>query len=239
VIAASNRATIRARGRRRRRLGGALLAFGISGLVLVVAAAILVLGSLSAVDNAATGFERQRAELVAMIDPAASALSNAATGASNAAGSLTRASDASRRAADLTSRLATSFEGMAGLGSFELFGARPFAGVASQFTDVAAQSRSLSADLASTADALATNVADSQAVAAGLRDLADRLTQLETSVGSAGGSGSAGTGSGLPIGLARLVLLGLLAWFAIPALASTWLGWRLTRRRPTAVSPKG
>jgi hypothetical protein len=231
VIPATGRPSAWARGRRRRRLGVALLAFGISGLFLVVAAAILVLASLTAVDNAATGFERQRAELVAMIDPAASALSNAAAGASNAGASLTQASDASRRAADLTGRLATSFEGMAGLGSFELFGTRPFAGVASQFTDVAAQSRALSADLTSSADALAANVADSQAVAAGLRDLANRLRQLETSVGPAGSAGDTDAGASLPIGLARLVLLGLLAWFAIPALASTWLGWRVTRRR--------
>lgn len=231
----------RARGRRRRRLGVGLLAFGISGLVLVFLAAVLVLGSLAAVDTAASGFERQRAELVAMIDPAASALSDAATSASNAGASLTTASEASRRAADLTGRLATSFEGMAGLGSFDVFGARPFAGVASQFTDVATQSRTLSTDLTATADALAQNVADSTAVAVDLRNLADRLRQLEASTG-APGSGAPGTadgGSSLPIGAARLVLLGLLVWLAIPAIVSTWLGWRLARRPSTAVTRTG
>ena len=230
-----------ARGARRRRLGFGLLAFGISGLLLVVLAAVLVLGSLAAVDTAASGFERQRAELVAMIDPAATAMSNAATSASNAGSSLTKASDASRRAAELTTRLATSFEGMAALGSFDVFGTRPFAGVASQFADVAAQSRNLSTDLTTTADALSTNVADSTAVAAGLRDLADRLHQLGASTG-ASGSGvnvSADAGSSLPIGAARLVLLGLLAWLAIPALVSTWLGWRLARRPSRRVAREG
>jgi hypothetical protein len=233
VIPATDRPRLWARARRRRRLGIGLLAYGISGLVLVVAAGVLVFGSLSAVDDAASGFERQRAQIAAMLDPAALALSDAATSASNAATSLTTASNASRRAADLTGRLATSFEGMAGLGSFEVLGARPFAGVASQFTDVATQSHALSGDLTTTADALATNVADSQAVSEDLRDLADRLTQLELSVG-----GTAG-GSSLPIGAARLVLLGLLAWFAIPAIVSTWLGWRLTRGRRRRVSPQG
>jgi hypothetical protein len=169
---------------RRRGLGVGLLAFGISGLVLVVLAAVLVLGSLAAVDTAASGFERQRAELVAMIDPAASALSDAATSAANAGASLTTASEASRRAADLTAGLATSFEGMAGLGSFDVFGARPFAGVASQFADVATQSRTLSTDLTATADTLAQNVADSTAVAVDLRNLADRLRRLEASTGA-------------------------------------------------------
>jgi len=173
---------------------------------------------------------------VATIEPAASSLSEAATSASNAGSSLTTASDASRRAADLTARLATSFEGMAGLGSFEVFGTRPFAGVASQFSDVATQSRTLSSELTATADALSTNVADSAAVAADLRDLADRLRQLEAGTGGAGG---ADAGSSLPIGAARLVLLGLLAWLAVPAIVSTWLGWRLARRPSTRVPRKG
>jgi len=241
VIVPGDRSRTWARGRRRRRLGVGLLAFGISGLVLVFLAAVLVLGSLAAVDTAASGFERQRAELVAMLNPAASALSDAATSAANAGASLTTASEASRRAADLTGRLATSFEGMAGLGSFDVFGARPFAGVASRFSDVATQSRTLSTDLTATADALGQNVADTTAVAVDLRDLADRLRQLEAST-VASGSGAPGTadgGSSLPIGAARLVLLGLLAWLAIPAIVSTWLGWRLARRPSTTVTRKG
>ena len=228
-----------ARGGRRRRLGFGLLAFGISGLVLVVLAAVLVLGSLAAVDTAASGFERQRAELVALIEPAAASLSDAANSASNAGSSLTTASDASRRAADLTTRLATSFEGMSALGAFEIFGSRPFAGVASQFTDVATQSRTLSTELTATADALATNVADSGAVAADLRDLAGRLRQLEASTGASGSAGTADAGSSLPIGAARLVLLGLLVWLAVPAFVSTWLGWRLARRPSTKEPRKG
>src|SRR6185295_5611312 len=151
--------------RRRRRLGFGLIAFGLTGLVLVVAAALLVLATLGAVGDAATGFERQRAQLVEMVDPAASALSDAADGAAHAGASLTRASDASRRAADLTGRMATSFEGLAGLGSFDILGSRPFAGVSSGFSDLAAQARTLSTDLTSTADTLTMNVADSASVA--------------------------------------------------------------------------
>jgi hypothetical protein len=203
------------------------MSFGVAGLVLVGAAAALVVGSLAAVDLAATGFEQQRAELVAMLEPAASAMSHAADSAAHAGASLTAASDASRRAADLTNRLAASFDSMAGLGSFEVFGTRPFAAITSQFSDTAAQSRTLSTDLGSTADALATNVADSQAVSADLRSLADRLTQLEASIGGSDG----GSAASLPIGLARLVLLGLLAWFSVPAIVSIWLGSRLVRVR--------
>jgi len=214
--------------RRRRRLGFGLVAFGASGLALAVIAAVLVLATLGAVGDAASGFERQRTELLSMVKPAASALTDAADSASHAGASLTEASDASRRAADLTSRMATSFESMAGLGSVEIFGSRPFAGFSSQFTDVAAQSRSLSSDLSSTADALTTNVTDSESVANDLRSLADRLRQLETTLQPSSGGG---TSAGLPILAAQIVLLGILAWFAVLAVGCIWVGLRVARNQ--------
>lgn len=215
------------RAGRRRRLGAALLAFGGVGLALVVAAGALVLGSLSAVSDAATGFERQRVEIVAMLGPASSALSNAATSASNAGASLSETSTAASQAARLTTRLAESFEGLASLGSFEIFGTRPFGQLSGQFAAVGTEARALSLDLTTTADSMTQNVADSQAVAADLRALAVQLDRLKASLTSSGSLG--GTGSSLPVDLAVFVLVGLLAWLALPALASLWLGWRLAR----------
>lgn len=213
----------------RRRLGVGLLAFGGTGIALVLAAVVLVLGSLSAVDAAAAGFERQRAEAVALLGPAQDALEHAGSSASNAAGSLIQASTAADQASQLTTRLADSFEDLAALGSFELFGARPFASMSAQFTAVASDARALSIDLSATAGSLRANVADSEAVAADLRALALQLDRLETSLGGA----STGDATNLPIATARIVLLGLLAWMAVPALASCWLGWRLARRPRT------
>ena len=222
--------------RRRRRLGYGLVAFGASGLVLALIAAVLVLATFGAVGDAASGFERQRTELLSMVEPAASALTDAADSASHAGASLTKASDASRRAADLTGRLATSFDGLAGLGSVDIFGSRPFAGFSSQFTDVAAQSRTLATDLNSTADALTTNVTDSEAVASDLRSLADRLRQLETTLQPATGAAAS---PGLPILVAQIVLLGILAWFAVLALGCVWVGLRVARNQPIGGVFKG
>ena len=232
----------------RRRLGSGLLAFGVIGLLLIGAAGVLVLGSLAAVNDAATGFERQRAEILAMLGPASSALDNAATSAANAGASLTETSAAATRASDLTNQLATSFEGLAALGSFEIFGARPFASMAGQFSSVATSSRALAADLDAAAIAMGTNIADSQAVAADLRTLADQLETLQASLGGnpvTPGGDPAGSAS-LPVDAARLTLMGLLAWLAIPALASIWLGWRLLRwpaqarpERPSETPPEG
>jgi hypothetical protein len=217
--------------RRRRRLGFGLIAFGATGLVLSVLAGVLVLASLGGIGDAATSFERQRTELLSMVEPAASALSNAADSASNAGGSLTAASDASRRAAALSARLATSFEGLAGLGALDIFGTHPFAGVTAGFTEVATESRALAVDLNSTADSLATNVADSQSVATDLRTLADRLRQLGTTIRPA-----SGRGAGVSIAAAEIVVLGLLAWLAAPAVVCLWIGSRLARNRPIGIA---
>jgi uncharacterized phage infection (PIP) family protein YhgE len=206
-----------------------LLAFGLSGLVLLLAATALVLGSLAAVDDAATGFERQRAELLGMLGPASDALDGAATSATNAGSSLTSSAAAADQAASLTRRLAASFEGLSALSGFEILGTRPFAGLGGQFTQVAADARTLSTDLDSTAAALRTNVADTAAVAADLGDLATQLEALEASLGEPDG-GSLGSATAA-LNAARIVLIGLLAWLAVPAVISTWLGWRLTRRR--------
>ena len=210
-----------------------LVAFGAAGIALVLAALVLVVGSLSAIDDAATGFERQRAEAVAMLGPASAALTDAATSASIASGSLTQAGSAAERAASLTTRLEASFDGLAVLGTFEIFGARPFAGLDQQFSAVATDARGVSADLTATASSLRANVADAQAVAADLRTLAAQLDRLEASLGGSGpGASGASTASDLhlPIVAAEIVVLGLLGWMAIPAIAACWLGWRLTRR---------
>ncbi len=213
---------------RQRRAGWGLIAFGLTGLVLAGAAAALVLGSLTAVDAAVTGFETQRKELVAMLGPASDALSGAAESASNASASLAETSGAARNAAELTTRLAVSFESLASLGSFTLLGARPFAEMAGQFAAVAVEARELSGDLNATADSMTTNIADSQAVAADMLALSEQLDRLEASLAETGTP--SGADASLPLNIARLVLLGMLAWLAVPALASIWLGGRLIRR---------
>lgn len=214
--------------RRRRRAGWGLIAFGLVGMVLVSAAGALVLGSLTAVDAAVTGFERQRTEIVAMLGPASDALSGAASSASNASASLSETSRSARSAAELTTRLAESFESMASLGSFTILGSRPFAQVADQFAAVGVEARELSGDLNITADSMTTNIADSQAVAADLLALSEQLDRLQASL--AGPGTAPGADPSLPLDLARFVLVGMLAWLAVPALASIWLGGRLIGR---------
>jgi hypothetical protein len=206
-----------------------LFAFGVIGLALMAVAAGMLAASLATVNDAMTGFERQRTEVLAMLGPASSALDRAATSAENAGTSLGSTRDAATRAASLTTRLAESFESLASATDVDFFGTRPFASLGSQFVLVAQDARSVSTDLTTTSTALGTNIDDSRAVAADLRALVTQLDALESSLGGSSGTPAVSSTASLPIGVAWIVLFGLLAWLAVPAIASIWLGWRLIR----------
>lgn len=220
----------------RRRLGTALIAFGAVGLALLVTLAILVGLSLDGLGRAAADLEGQRAEAVAMLEPAAAALDQAATSAANAGASLTSAAGAARRAGDLMTRLASSFDGLATLGSFDLFGTRPFGALSGEFALVAGEARLLATDLGTTAASLDANVADSATVAASLRALADQLERLRDSVGGSAATDAPAADPGTAGTLLRValaVILALLAWLAVPAIAAIEVG-RRWRRIPDA-----
>jgi hypothetical protein len=214
--------------RRRRRLGLSLAAFGLLGLLLTAAAASLVIGSLGALAGVAASLDRQRADLVDLIDPAAAALNRSADSAANASVSLTSSAAAAEDAAALMTQLADSMDAMSRAASFQVFGTQPFGAAAASLAQVAASSRTLSGDLHTTAASIASNVTDSAGVAADLRDLARQLTAIGA---SAKASGSASTLSATALDFGRVVLLGLLAWLAIPALIALWLGVQLSRGR--------
>jgi hypothetical protein len=204
------------------------MAFGAVGLVLTIATAALILTTLGGVADAATGLERQRTQLGAMLEPASAALRNASASAAHAGSSLTSSAAAAREAAGLTAQLGSSFEQLAALSSFELLGTRPFAGPAASFADAAVRSRAVSTNLDTTARALTLDITDSATVAADLDRLADQLDELRRSMGVGPGGAGSGLTASASFDIARIVLVGLLAWLAVPAAVSLWLGRRLS-----------
>ena len=218
--------------RSRQRAGRGLLTFGVVGLVLLALAGFLVLGSLGALASAAAELDAQRVQLVALLPPAEEALDGAAESAANAGTSLQASAHAARDAADLLSQLAQAMDGMSSAAQIEVFGLRPFEAISDDMAGVASRSRTLATDLVTTAGALDRNVFDSRAAATDLRALADELAILRTELAADALSGDAATNAAAAkssIVLARIVLLGLLLWLAVPALLATWLGWRWMR----------
>jgi hypothetical protein len=224
----------------RRRLGSALIGFGAAGLALLLTLAVLLGLSLDGLGRAATDLAQQRTQAIALLEPAAAALKEAAASAEHAGGSLNAAGGAARQAADLMNQLAGAFDGLAQLGSFDILGARPFGGLTGQFTGVAAQARDLSASLTTTAVSLDANVLDSTTVGADLRTLSDQLEKLRTSVSGTGAAPASDPASaGTLIRVAMIVVLGLLAWLAVPAIVAIEIGRRWRRAPDSRVDTAG
>jgi hypothetical protein len=164
-------------------------------------------------------------------------LNRSADSAANASVSLTASAAAAEDAAALTSQLADSMDSMSRAASIQVFGTQPFGAAAASLGQVAASSRTLSSDLHTTATTISANVTDSIGVAADLRDLARQLEAIGRSTSAAG---SASTLSAAALDFGRVVLVGLLAWLAIPALIALWVGIRLWRGWwPKAWPPEG
>jgi len=190
------------------------MAFGVVGLVLLAVCLVAVAASVAPLLRGASALEEQRAAALELIGPAADSLESTANSAEHAGTSLGASVSAAREAAGVTGQLADALQGLA------MF--------SSAFSDTATRSRSLSDDLARTADALAQNQTDSTTASTQLRSLADRLHQLEERLGTAETpptNSLAGIAVPLAIGLVALLLL----WLAAIAAACTWLGWRLRR----------
>jgi ABC-type transporter Mla subunit MlaD len=193
---------------------------------------MLFLTTLAGVADAATGLERQRDQLAGMLEPAAATLRSAAASADHAGTSLTSSAAAAGEGAALTAQLGSALDELSALSGFDVLGARPFAQAVASFADVAARSRAVSANLDATAQALGTDVADSVSVAANLNRLADQLDALRASLGAGSKAGDVhGLSATTSFDIARIVLVALLAWLAIPAATCIWLGWRLWRPR--------
>ena len=183
-----------------------LMAFGAAGLVLIAAAGALVLASLSAVDDAATGFEEQRREILAMLGPASAALEGRVQCRERRDQPCRdpRRGHPGRRAHDPSGvvvrepRFPRLVRRAGGAAVRRDLG--PVRGGRIPVAD-------LSTDLGDAAAAMEANITDSAAVAADLRVLAAQLEELEASLGGGReGETPEASAASLPVDAARFVL---------------------------------
>lgn len=196
-----------------RRLGTVLVAFGVTGLAILLVAIVVLVVAIVPLLSAASDLERAREDAVALAGPAADALDATASSADHAGDSLNESETTARDAAGVAGQLG---DAMGGLGF-----------LSGSFTETATRAHALADDLNRTADALHQNRLDSLSAAAQLHALAGQLHDLE---GQLVADGAAGPPSG--IGGAGLVLVLilfdlLLVWLAAMALGAVWLGRRI------------
>lgn len=219
--------------RAERALGAALVAFGLAGIALIVLG-LATLGRLDAEGRPAGPSGADPAtELRSTLAASEAALREAAVSSRSAGAGLVEAADAAGAAGSLTTDLATTMRSLGAALRITILGSQPFAPIAPAFDAVADQAAALAGDL----EAVRTTV---RAGADDLDALADRVADLGERVGRLRGTVDAATLEGLES--LRLFAAALLAWLAVPAIASVWLGVRRLRdssgrRRVDPIAP--
>jgi hypothetical protein len=204
----------------RRRLGALLLAFGASGLLLIGIALAFVAGGAG--DDGAFGLDVQRRRLVALVDASDRAIDSARAAARDGDDSLTSTATAAGSAAGMMGELAATLRELAASLRVSVLGSQPFAPAADDMDRVATRAATVAADL----DGAASSVASA---AEEMATLADDLAAMRAELDAIRG----GLAQPIDAGAWRLLVGALLAWLAIPAVASVAVGLRwVSRSRP-------
>jgi hypothetical protein len=193
-----------------RRIGLALLAYGVAGLLLAIVVAAL---AWAPADRAETLAGHADSSLQAAADAARAA----ADGFDNFDETLGRSSASAASAASLARETAGTVTSLAGAMSLSVFGTQPLLPLADDFQQTAEQLELLALDI----DEIGESLNGSRADAARLHDRLDRLaTELAALQGEAPNRTPP---------LRALLVLGLL-WGSLPALAALAAGAVLLRR---------
>jgi hypothetical protein len=214
---------------RRRLLGVGLTAYGLLGLA---AAGILVIAALAvgpALQSTLDRVDGQRDAVVAGLESSASAIERSADLAVETAGALGSSGEIASEAANISRLLADALSRLAGtFGSFEVLGNQPFAPLASDATQLAAQLRGVAIDLDALGIRLAKIGRGIPALAEDLQATSDRLEVLADDLADLAVPESSTTVlAWLVVGFALLV-----AWLVVPAVVALAVGIALLRPRP-------
>jgi hypothetical protein len=214
--------------RRRDDTAVALVAFGVTGLGLLLAAAVLLVGALGAAERlAAAADASDPAGLGARLDRVSASLDEAEAALRGFDATLGATAAAARDGQRLGEQLAASLRRLAAELDLSVLGSQPFAGLRADFDAVADDADALALDLARTAGSLDANRDALARLGGEVAGLRQELAGLRAEVAPGGASG--GPSLADSIGLARIVLVALLAWLAVPAAAAVLTGARRLR----------
>jgi hypothetical protein len=219
-------------GNRRRRLGLALMLYGLIGLAILGAVLLFVVGPLG--EPGGLGIDAGRDQVVRLLDASEDALADAELAARNADTGLVEAADAAGSAGGFMTELAGTMRELAASLRISIFGSQPFGPAADDFERVAASASNVATDLQTAATAVRLGGEDLSSLASELAAMQDEVVAMRTSVDTALAVDTSGW---------RLMAVVLVAWLAVPALVSLLVGYRLWRlsavRRQPARSVAG
>ena len=197
----------------RRRAGIALTAYGAAGLLLLGLAMAFVVGAFD--DGAGPlGLEAQRRGLLDLLDASNVALIDAEATAREADDGMSSTAAAARDGSRFVADLGATLRNLATSLRLSILGSQPFAGPADDFDRVAAQAARVAADLDQAAASIDLSSKDMGSLASDLAAMRGRIDGVKTNL------------AGIDAGRWRWLAGAMIAWLAIPALLSLWLGLR-------------
>ena len=207
-------------------LGVGLVLYGLSGILLAGAGAILVSNSFRGVDRLAETIVAQRNVLVLTLDTVASFLANASSGTTTVDATLTDAAAATRQGATLARDLGTAADQVAEAALFTILGQQPFGNVSTSFATVAADARTLGESLEKTAATVESAGGDTARLRRDLEGAATQVRSFSRSLSTTTAFDSLESAFDAP----RIVLYGILVWMGVQAAAAAVIGAALIRR---------
>ena len=212
-------------GVERRRLGTALLAFGLIGMVLAgIIAAGLIAGGVAA-RNLDDRIAADQARLSVSLHRITASIDKLATTTDHAASTLNTTSALIDEAGVVIEDLAGVSDELAGNLDFNILGQQPLAGAAARFTEFGARLRTFQGMTGGLADNLETNADDLTSLTAEVEQIGVMTEDLANRVDAFDQAGEI-----ISLMVGGIILGGILvAWLAIAAAFCAWAGWRLRK----------
>ena len=214
-----------------RRLGTALLAFGMTGVILAGLIALALFGGAVAARNLDERLVADQERIAASLTRLTLTMETLAVTVEHGGDTLATSRDALAHAGDLLNDISTTSGDLANALDITIFGNQPFASAANGVRSVGEKSKVFAQDATALAVALDANVADATAVADQVRTAKTQVSELAASIVAFDRIDQI---VGLLIG--GILLGGLLTvWVGVAAAGCAWLGWRLRRVASTGV----
>jgi hypothetical protein len=208
-----------------RRIGTAMVAFGLVGMVIAGIVAVGLISGAVAARNLDERLVTEQARLVTTLARVDSTMQQLVTTTDNAGDTLATTSGTLVAAGDVLGRVGDTAQDLSTSIDISILGSRPLASASARFAELATEVRSFQGDAIRLSENLAVN-------AANVDDLATELDLLREEVAAVSARVAAfeATGELVSLLVGGILLLGLLvAWLAVAAAGCAWLGLRLRR----------
>jgi methyl-accepting chemotaxis protein len=209
----------------RRRIGAALVAYGIVGTILAVLVAAAGIFGAFRLDDALARIEAERAELAATVAAAADALARVSATFEASRPGLDRLTSMTGQLSTVAGDIGLAADDLASRMDVSVLGFQPFAGLGDRMSGIGDQMQSVASDLQGIGPAVSAVADGTAGISASLVTLQARLDAVAARIDALGPFDE--TGRILAVGLLLVVLLDL--WLAIPALTAIVVGRRLRR----------